>query len=317
MQSYEKLEHEFASWLELDPQCMVACNSGTAALHLAATALELPIRGQILIPEFTIVSCARAAALADLYPVFVDCADNLLMETACESYMTSKTCAIMPVHIYGRRFPVNELTKYSAVCIEDLAEAHGIKPHEESAAACWSFYQNKIVRGEEGGAVYFKSVDVANIARELRCIGFTARHNFLHRPGGMNYRLPNFQASLIRDSLKRADENIEKRRNVANAYDKHIPQEMHMPPRDVDWVYDIKLPEGIHAEETVRLLNAKNVPARVSFRPMSQQTEFKGHFKHLNAYRLSQRVIYFPVYPDMTEEVVKDYVDIFFRTIKS
>lgn len=82
MESYEKLEIVFSEFNQLDPKGMVACSSGTAALHLALEALELPRESDVIVPDFTMIACARSVSMAGLEPVFVDCEDKLLIDLA-------------------------------------------------------------------------------------------------------------------------------------------------------------------------------------------------------------------------------------------
>ncbi len=316
MQAFEQLEKSWAEWNDLDPAGMVACSSGTSALHLAIEALQLPQGSQVIVPDFTMIACARAVTLAGMNPVFVDCEENLLMHkyfaTTVQNFHNSS--AIMAVHIYGRRcdmnWPTTCETHHKIKVIEDMAEAHGIKLHPSTDAACWSFYCNKIVHGEEGGAVYFRDSRHANLARKLRSLGFTDNHDFWHVPRGMNYRMSNVHAELILKSLSQADANIEKRRLIENWYDAACPDEWKMPKRDVVWVYDLRIP-GLTSEkqnEIVKLLNANGYAARHAFKPCHLQPEYKN-CKVIGgdvAERMNREVIYLPVNPKrMTLEMVK------------
>src|SRR5262249_3891926 len=154
----------------------------------------------VLVPDFTMIACARAVTLAGLKPVFVDCDSSLLVDLDCvESFYANRlpyvpTPVVIAVHIYGRRVDMDKLhasVEGAAWVVEDLAEAHGIRPHPDTKAACWSFYKNKLVAGEEGGAVWFEDTERAEKARMLRCQGFTESHDFYHIPRGHNYRLAN------------------------------------------------------------------------------------------------------------------------------
>ena len=311
MEAYKELEHEFGKWC--GRLHTVACASGSAALHLALEAMDL--KGWILIPEFTMISCARAGTLARLTPRFSDCNDSLLLDVGkIPKRFFEPGDSIMPVHIYGRQCDMQSIIDFarekSLLVIEDMAELHGIRPHPETDAACWSFYRNKIIHGEEGGMIAFRNPDHAAKARELRSCGFTNAHNFLHTPRGMNYRMSNLHAAPILKSLAEVSENLAKRHTVSMWYDQEIPDEWRMPPRMVCWVYDLRIP-GM-TEETqdrvIRLLNESEIPARHAFKPMSRQTEYLGKYKHLNAHRLSSEVVYFPVNPADTREQVKRHV---------
>jgi dTDP-4-amino-4,6-dideoxygalactose transaminase len=303
-QPYELLEKELAEWAGQDD--MVVCSSGSAALHLALEALELPLGSKILVPEFTMIACARSVVLAGHVPVFVDCGDDLLLDHHKVTEVINHVGAIMAVHIYGRRSDMNWLTSLGKPVIEDLAEAHGVTPHPKSAAACWSFYRNKIVAGEEGGAVCFPRVNSGllswsnplypEIARELRCQGFSYEHDFIHRPRGCNYRLSNANAEIIRESLlpQQVKSELQWRRDLETQYNDLLNQFCQRPYRDAPWVYDLFHPR---AHELVTILNEQGIQARRAFAPMSMQPEFAAPYTHLKAYTAYGSTLYLPLDP--------------------
>ncbi len=310
MEPYQLLEREFAEWNGLDPAGMVACSSGTAALHLALEAFQLPWGSEVLVPDYTMIACPRAVTMAGLIPRFVDCGKDLLMDdgdpmgdATVEPYSVG-----MFVHVYGRRCDMDWISSAVGTChpvIEDLAEAHGIRPHDTTDAACWSFYKNKIVAGEEGGAVWFRDPKHAVFARQLRSLGFTDAHDYTHIPRGHNYRLANTLADLIRSSLRRAPVNIPTRRIIESWYDQHCPEEWRMPKRDAVWVYDFRVKGmlGGTQHQVVHALQAAGIAARFGFVPMSWQKEYgrpmpKPHF----AAQVASEVIYLPVTPFVTRE---------------
>lgn len=306
MQAFERLEREFAAWVGVPDA--VACSSGTSALHLALEALQLPSYSRVLIPDFNMIAVARAVSLAGLIPVLVDCRDDLLMDMDLADEALSDDGhirAVIAVHIYGRRCDMDSLQalagKYGVQVIEDLAEAHGVKPHPASAAACWSFYQNKLINGQEGGLVYFRNDKPAQLARSLRCLGFTPAHDFWHKPRGMNYRMANVLAELILDSLAKVDENIRVRRHAESLYESLCPDVWRMPPRDSAWVYDIRIP-GLTAErqsDIVQKLNAVGIAARHSFKPISKQQEYRRcrAIGGKVAEKASKEIVYLPLTP--------------------
>jgi perosamine synthetase len=313
VQAFEQFESEFGQWAGVPN--VVACASGTAALHLALEALQLPLGSEVLVPDYTMIACPRAVVMAGLVPVFVDCGDDLLIdmlrvEEAChEGRKRGATpAAVMAVHIYGRRCLMDWLAAIaddeSLRVVEDLAEAHGVKPHPETDAACWSFFGNKIVAGQEGGAVSFRDPKRATLARSLRCLGFTPEHDYTHIPRGHNYRLSNAHAELIRESLAVADANIFLRRQIEAMYEAHCPREWRQPERAVPWVYDLRIRgmDGEQQRQVVRSLQDAGVAARFGFKPMSQQEEFRSCrvIGNGNAARLASEVIYLPVVPGRT-----------------
>lgn len=317
MPAYEQLEIALADWADVEPWQMVVCSSGTAALHLALEALRLPKGAKILIPDFTMVACARAAHLTGLTPVFVDCHDDDLLidpdliDLACAT--EEDITAVMPVHIYGRQCDMGGIsdlaTKYDLYVIEDLAEAHGVYPHPNSDAACWSFYQNKILAGEEGGAVWFYDDDRADLARQLRSLGFTFEHDFTHVPGGHNYRLANVLASLIQPNLDRFEEICLLRDQIEEMYDDRCVDEWRMPARDMPWVYDLRIPGLDYATQDylVRTLRQNGIQARHGFKPISRMDEFIDCKRYTlvthgetRAESASREVIYLPIQHGIT-----------------
>lgn len=200
--------------------------------------------------------------------------------------------------------------------IEDLAEAHGINPHPGSFAACWSFYKNKIIHGEEGGMVAFRNKDAADLARSLRSLGFTKDHDFMHIPRGMNYRMSDVHADLIIDSLADVEDNLQYREFLTGMYDTYVPENWRMPKRAVNWVYDVRVPGLTTPVQNciVNTLKSEGIQARHCFKPMTIQPEFSNRQPvSPNALRLSQEVIYLPINESMDQEHVVTNADTFVK----
>lgn len=334
---YKILEASLSSW----SYCanIVACSSGTAALHLALEALKMPLGASVVVPNYTMVACPRAIELAGFTPVFCEVNDSMLMDLEhLDSILSTDdtVIAVMPVHLYGRKFPMKELEelrgKYGVFVIEDLAEGHGISPYWSADASCWSFYRNKIVAGEEGGAIAFSDSVIAERARSLRSLGFTDAHDYTHVPRGHNYRMSNAHASLVLDSLSNVESNLVKRKEIEAIYNKLIPYDWHnvrAGEREVVWVYDIRIP-GLDRDKQdliVRTLRQNGIEARHGFKPMTSLEEWKGLGRKQrkkenkissrqdsvgrdnrtwlkggksNSEILSREIIYLPVEPDRT-----------------
>lgn len=322
MKAHERLEYEWGARVGFPPENVVACSSGTAALHLALEALELTPGSRVILPDLTMVACARAVTLAGLRPVFVGCREDLLMDDGHDAMGEAQVepySAFMAVHVYGRRVDMDWISSTAGVChpvIEDLAEAHYIMPHPSTDAACWSFYKNKVVAGEEGGAVAFRDPERARLARQLRCLGFTEAHDFTHTPRGHNYRLADLLAEPIlrsirldgEKSLYPRDGNPElkfrswrgMRETVVGWYDAECPDRWRMPPRETPWVYDLRVPGMTRHEQdrVVALLRAAGVEARHCFKPMHTLEEYKGCEVYGDVgltEMLSREVIYLPI----------------------
>lgn len=320
MEPYQELEKKFGEWQGCDNPNTVAVSSGTSALHVALESLELPLGSEVIMPDFTMVACARAVVMAGLKPVFIDCGEDLnINPLLLKNALSHKTSAVMAVHIYGRQCAMGDIHVFAQhnglKVIEDMAEIHGIKPHPETDAACWSFYKNKIIHGEEGGMIAFKNVENVERAVSLRSLGFTHRHDFYHIPRGVNARMSNAHAKLILESLHDYEWNALRRFELEATYEDNIPKEWQLPNRDAVWVYDVLCPRGTDTQAIVDELNTQGIAARLGFKPMCRQDEFKncptirsqatGAISMTAFY--SAHVIYLPVNPEMTRGRVEDY----------
>lgn len=231
--------------------------------------------------------------------------------------MPASRTVLMAVHIYGRRLDMDRLARladrFNCFLMEDSAEAHGVKPHSRTDAHCVSFYKNKIVAGEEGGAVWFRDPAHAAYARQLRNLGFTDAHDFNHVPRGCNYRLSNANALQIihgRNGLDNYALNLKERRDIEGWYDDAMVNECVgdlMSRRDAPWVHDLRLPDWTKQCNVVEALLAAGIQARHCFKPMKGQREFKdcrlltkmpSGMSMSNA--ASREIIYLPIQPSVT-----------------
>lgn len=314
MESFQRLEVEWGKFAGYSQEQTVACSSGTAALHLAFEALQLPQGSEVVLSDFNMVACARAVTLAGLVPIFADCNRNLLLDPEqVKRWLpggpehNNRVRAILATHIYGRRVDMNSLyetaKKYDLYMIEDLAEAHGVPPHPNTDVACWSFYKNKIVAGEEGGAVCFKNASAAARARRLRSLGFGPEQDYKHIPRGHNYRLANSLASLVLDSLGSYRLWVKARRAVEEEYENYCPDAWKQPAREAPWVYDIRIPNLTPGQQNriVTKLRGEGIEARHAFKPMSVQEEYREFGRvwgtGKEAERAAREVLYLPLLP--------------------
>ncbi len=309
---HQELEFQLARWLQCEPEQVVACSSGTAALHLALESLGLNGRSEVIVPDFTMIAVPRAVTLSNLVTVAVDCdhtfnMDQYLLQMALQRPSVE---GMVAVHTYGRRFDLDAfhlLNPDSKIkIVEDMAELHGVRPHRLSDAACWSFYKNKVIHGEEGGAVYFKDRSHADLARSLRCLGFTQSHDYTHIPRGHNYRLADSLAAQILRSLSTLEHSLSFRRRLEALYDRYCPTEWSLPRRDSVWVYDLQVPGMTRdtQDRVVQSLRNCMVHVRHGFKPVHTQPEYKGGLSVLQGHSeiVSREVLYFEVDPDRTTE---------------
>jgi len=306
---FKLLENKFAEYIGTEG--CVTVNTGTAALHVALEALQLPENSEVIVPQFTMIATAWAVYYSRLKPVFVDCDDSLLIDVnKIEENITKNTKVIMVTHIYGRVVNMDSVvalaSKYNLRIIEDAAEAHGCTFDNKMVGSydigCFSFYRNKIICGEEGGAITSNDNEYLKVVEDMKCMSFGSKHNYMHNRIGFNYRMTNGQAELILESLKNVDKNIKIRRQNADLYDSILHTDYHMPKRDVPWVYDIK----VENNDIVDILKKEGVAARHGFKPVSTCAPFMSNKNTEKSKHYSEKIMYLPVM--CTQEDVKDNV---------
>jgi dTDP-4-amino-4,6-dideoxygalactose transaminase len=222
----EAFEAEFAAYCQA--KHAVGVNSGTSALHLALLAAGIKPGDEVITASFTFVATAAAIRYAGATPVFVDVDPRSLTIDAAniEAAITSRTKAIVPVHLYGQcadMGPLLEIARsHGLVVIEDAAQAHGAEYETRRAGslgglACFSFYPGKNLGAYgEGGAVTTNDPAYDKALRVLRDHGQTAKYH--HEVIGYNYRLEGIQGAVLRVKLRHLDEWNDARRRLAALY---------------------------------------------------------------------------------------------------
>lgn len=290
----------------------VAVANGTAALDIAVAALEIGKGDEVIIPSFTIISCASAVVRSGALPVLVDCdSDTWNMNISeIESRITPRTKAIMAVHIYGLPVDIDPLLKlsekYGIAVIEDAAEAIG---QEYDARPCgsfgtistFSFYPNKLVTTGEGGMCLTDDPALAERCRGLRNLCFQKEARFVHEELGWNYRMTNLQAALGCAQLEQLDSHIAKKREMGRRYTSllkdnpaiQLPAERTEHAENIYWVYGLVLEEEAPCDVSslTKALAERAIGTRPFFWPMHEQPVFKkmGYFEG-ESYPVSERI---------------------------
>ena len=274
----------------------VAVSNGTVALEIAVASLRLNPGDEVILPSFTIISCAQAITRANAVPVLVDSdPETWCMDVSqVEARITARTRAIMPVHIYGHPVdmdPLRELAQeYGLVIIEDAAEAHGGEYKGKKCGglgdlSCFSFYANKIITTGEGGMVLTNNESQAEHLRSLRNLCFRKERRFYHTELGNNFRLTNMQAAIGLAQIERIEKSIQQKRWMASAYTEQLRglEMLSLPverpwAKNVYWMYGLVLDRstGIDAVEFARRLAAKGIMTRPFFLGIHEQPVFHG-----------------------------------------
>ena len=298
---------------------IAVCN-GSAALDAAVLALDLPKGTEVIMPSFTIISCALAIVRAGLKPVVVDSDPHTwnMDVNQLQDKITSKTSAIMVVHIYGlptNMNPVLELAKkHGLKIIEDAAEQHGQDYYGKPIGSfgdisTFSFYPNKHITTGEGGMIMTDDEKLAEKCRSIRNLAFLPRKRFVHEEMGYNFRMTNLQAALGVAQLERLDEFVTKKRHIGSLYRKllkgietiELQPEQPAYSKNIYWVFGIVLKDNFpyDAESMMKKLADKKIGTRPFFYPMHQQPVFHkmGLFKNEKlpvSERLAKRGFYVP-----------------------
>ncbi len=279
-------------------------------IQAAVGCIGLQPGDKVIMPTFTIISCAQAILYNGGIPILVDCdprtwcmdIDQVRYKVETEiSKGDGKLKAIMPVHIYGHPVdmdPILDLAeKYKLKIIEDAAEVHGAEyltgrstttPHWKRCGgfghiSVFSFYANKLITTGEGGMVMTNEPDYAEKARSLRNLCFRPEQRFLHTELGHNFRLTNLQAAIGLGQLERMEEIIAKKRWLGKAYTERLQgiHSIQLPleetwARQVYWMYGVVLNEnmGLDAVQLAQKLKGKGVETRPFFLGMHEQPVF-------------------------------------------
>ena len=305
----------------------IAVANGSAALDVTAAALKLGPGDEVIIPTHTIISCATAVVRTGASLRFVDSsADTWNMDvTKIEEAITSRTRAIMAVHIFGLPVdmkPVLELAeKHGLAVIEDAAQAIGQTYHGKACGSfgdisCFSFYPNKHITTGEGGMILCDDDALAARARSLRNLCFRPERRFVHEELGWNYRMSSLQAAVGLAQFEKLDQHIARKRQLGRRYEAllHDVPGLQLAPvacsyaENIYWVFGVMLDDAlpIGADEARAMLADAGVSTRPFFWPMHEQPVFRkqGLFEGEHypvAERMGRRGFYLPSGLALTE----------------
>jgi dTDP-4-amino-4,6-dideoxygalactose transaminase len=332
-QPFETLELEYSKWCEVPSECCVAVSSGTSALHIACEVLKTYTGSKslkIAVPDYTMVAVPRAVTLAGCEPLFVDITeDDLCMDM---SKLPPVYDAMIGVDTYGC-WQTYKPDMTDELFIQDLSESHGTMPHRHCFAACWSFYKNKIVHGEEGGMIMFRDPEHGKLARMLRSLGFTDAHDYTHIPRGINARMSNSHATQILESFYDMENNLNARLDRALDYDRIFcsdgfgidtvcsPTNLRACISQSNWVYPVRVVGMTYAQQhtVVSHIQSAGIAARYGFKPMSSQQEYLDLQCRQNntiTYKVAPEIFYLPVSETMTAEDAQRIGELTMKIVK-
>ncbi len=285
------LEIEFAQKFAKfqDAAYGICTNGGTQALEVALKATGVVAGDEVILPALTFYASAAAVLFCNAVPVLVDvdpdtyCIDPNEVEKA----ITSKTKAIMPVHLGHRMADMDMIMEiaesHGLVVVEDCAHAHGMKWKNRGAgsighAAGFSFQQSKTMTCGEGGIILTNSAEVNELCHAyVNCGRFDPK--FAAKPNqkppqrilGYNYRITEFQAAILLEQLKRIDGQIKRREGNSSYLNRKLEKVGLLPlrrderlTRENGYFYSFKYNKeafnGVHRDVFVKAMNAEGIP---------------------------------------------------------
>ncbi len=287
----ETFEREFAAFIGM--KYGIATSNGTVALHLALLALGIGPGDEVIVPDLTFAATINAVLYCGATPVIVDVDPltwTMTLKDVAAAY-TSRTRAIIPVHLYGRPAEIEPIADFARrrgiYVVEDCAEAHGAqyagrKVGSFSDVSCLSFYGNKIVTTGEGGICLTNSSSLAATLQELRSHGMVPNRGYWHERIGYNYRMTNLQAAVGVAQLRRIDRMLERNERLERLYREHLgsipelkfPADLPRHCQPVVWLVCAQVPAEARAE-LIEAAKADGLEIRPFFHRLSEMPPYR------------------------------------------
>jgi dTDP-4-amino-4,6-dideoxygalactose transaminase len=322
-------EKEFSAYL--GAQYGIGVGSGTDALHIALRTCGVGAGDRVATTPLTASATAAAIEMAGAIPVFVDVdprtglLDPERLERAIREAGSQRLKAVVPVHLYGYPADMEAITalanRYELMVIEDCAQSHGAsiglrKTGTWGHMAAFSFYPTKNLGAMgDGGAVITNDRSLAEKALLLREYGW--RERYVSERAGVNSRLDEMQAAILRVKLPYLDHENRRRREVAELYAHALSVsilETIRPNAKVQHVYHQYVVMCDRRHELLAFLKEEGVGALIHYPvPLHRQPAY--HTRRLpqkdtltNSERLCGRVLSFPMFPELTNEQVGEVI---------
>ena len=318
-----KFEQAFSSFI--DNPYSLATSNGTVALHLALVALGIGEGDEVIVPDLTFAASINAIIYTGATPVLVDVKrDTFNIDfSKVEELITSKTKAIMPVHLYGLSCDMDVCLaiakKHKLLIVEDSAESFGSEFKNKKVgtigdASSFSFFGNKTITTGEGGMITFKDKETYLKAKVLRDHGMDPIKTYWHNFVGYNYRMTNMQAAIGLAQMERINEILKRKIEIANYYKSKLKGVSGLNfvtdskfKKNTYWLVTVLLdPEkiGITRDQLREKLNKKNIDTRPVFYPLHIMPPYTKYGKDnfTNSKYISQNGISLPSSLNLSNE---------------
>ena len=306
---------------------VIPCANGTDALQIALMALGLQAGDEVITPSFTFIATVEVVALLGLTPIFVDVdADTFTLNVeGLAQAITPKTKAIIPVHLYGQcsnMQPIMELAEqHNIAVIEDNAQSIGgsytFKGEERKTGtigtiSCVSFFPSKNLGAYgDGGVIMTNSDELA--AKMIKICNHGSEKRYYHEIVGVNSRLDSIQAAILNVKLNYLDQYCDKRRAVADFYNRVFANHQHIrTPYEAVYSHHVYhqytvILEGVDRDAVHQAMAERGIPTMIYYPvPCHQQEMFKKMQDRTyvlpNTEYLVSRVLSLPIHTELSEE---------------
>ena len=313
----EAFEAEFAS--ACSAACAVGTGNGTDAISLLLRAAGIGAGDEVIVPAVTAAYTALAVVATGAAPVIVDVDDQTLTmdPNACEAAVTRRTRALVPVHLYGQAADMAALTtvaaRHNLAIVEDCCQAHlatsgGTPVGTFGIGGAFSFYPTKNLGAlGDGGAIITNDRDIAARIKRIRNGGQTTR--YLHVELGINSRLDEIQAAILRTRLPLLRERTRRRREIAGEYRRSLPAALRpIAERDPGHVYHL-FPVRVAGRDAVQAaLSAAGIDTLIHYPvPLSDQPAFSAFQPRTCpvASSAAKELLSVPLHPHLSDDDVR------------
>lgn len=321
-----QFEKDFAKFC--DAKFCVGFNSGTSALHVALLLLNIGRGDEVITTPSTFVATSWAISYVGATPVFVDIDDATcdINPALVERAISSKTKAILPVHLYGNPCDLDPLLaicrKHNLPLVEDAAQAHGAKYRGKpvgtfGVSSCFSFYPGKnLGAAGEGGALVTNDEAFAARARSLREHGSTQR--YYHDEVGFNYRMEGIQGAVLGIKLKHLSRWNAERRRVAKRYLELLadtPIQLPHETNSAESVWHLFVVRHPRREELKKHLEASGVGCALHYPLPLHLQKCYAHLGYKSgdfpaAEKSARECLSLPIYPELTDKQIQRVVNV-------
>lgn len=331
-EKHKKLEEELAKYLKV--KNMSLYTNGHLALYTALKSLDL--KGEVITTPFSFASTTHAIVQNGLKPVFCDINENdyTIDVNKIESLITEKTCAIVPVHVYGHVCDVKKIEeiakKYNLKVVYDAAHVFGVEIDGQGIGSfgdisMFSFHATKVFNTIEGGGLAYNNSELRNKLEKLKNFGINGPEKVEYV--GINAKMNEFQAAMGLCNLRHIDSELEKRKKVYNRYIERLSnvKGIKLPIKQdkvkqnyayLPVVFDKEI-FGKSRDEVKEQLEKENIFTRKYFYPVINDYDCYSNIYDSNdtpiAKKISERVLTLPMYANLKIDDVDRICDIILK----